>query len=430
MRQCPSLVLALLLVCPGFAQDAPRGFTSLFNGRDLTGWRGRPHLDPRKEAKWSPEERAKKQAAWNVDRDAHWSVENGELINDGHGVFLTTESDYRDFELLLEYKTVAKADSGIYLRATPQVQIWDTTKAGGKWNLGADKGSGGLWNNKRFERFPIVNADRPFGEWNQLRILLIGARTSVWFNGRLIVDHVPLENFWDRAKPLPRTGPIQLQTHGGEIRFRNLAVREIETTEANWRLASHRPDGFQTVFNGRDFTGWKGPLDNYEVIEDALVCRPKKGGTIYTEAEYGDFVARFEFLLPPGGNNGLAIRYPGKGDTAYVGMMELQVLDNTAAKFAGLKPWQFHGSAYGLAPAVRGFQRPVGEWNFQEVTVRGSQVRVELNGSIILDVDVAKIDAPPSGREHPGRTRTRGHFGFAGHHDPVRFRNVRIKSLD
>ncbi len=418
-----------LLLAPAAPQDAPLGFTPLFDGATLDGWRGRPHLAPGAEATWTPEERAAKQAEWDADVAQHWRAAEGEIINDGHGVFLTTARDYGDFELLLEYRTVAQADSGIYLKATPQVQIWDTTEAGGKWDIGADKGSGGLWNNQRYARHPLVLADRPFGEWNAVRILMTGARVSVWLNGQLTVDHTPLENFWDRSRPLPARGPIQLQTHGGEIRFRKLAIRELTADEANAVLAENGADGFQPAFNGRDFSGWAGPTDDYMVDDGALQCRPGRGGTIYTVEEYDDFAARIQFQLPPGGNNGLAIRYPGAGDTAYVGMCELQVLDNTAEKYAGLKPYQFHGSAYGMAPAARGYLRPVGEWNFQEVVVEGSTVRVELNGSVITEADLGAIEEPMSGREHPGRRRTRGHFGFAGHNDPVRFRDVDLKRL-
>src|SRR5439155_19905747 len=129
--------------------------------------------------------------------------------------------------------------------------------------------------------------------------------------------HAFLENFWDRKKPLFRTGPIQLQTHGGEIRWRNVFLREIPSDEANTLLSKKESEGFSPVFNGMDFSGWAGPLENYEVKNGAIVCRPKKGGVIYTKDEYTDFIACVEYKLPPGGNNGLAIRYPGKGDTAY-----------------------------------------------------------------------------------------------------------------
>ena len=228
-----------------------------------------------------------------------------------------------------------------------------------------------------------------------------------------------------KQQPLIRRGPIELQTHGGEIRWRNIFIREIGAEEANKYLAHMNSEGFKSVFNGKDTTGWAGPIDNYQAIDGALACKKGKGGTIYTKEEYGDFVARMEIKIPKGGNNGLAIRYPGKGDTAYVGMCELQVLDNTAPRYAKLKPQQYHGSAYGMVPAHRGYLREPGEWNYQEVTVKGSTIKVELNGVVILNTDLANVTS----KGHPGKTRTKGHFGFAGHGAAVQFRNVSIKRL-
>ncbi len=190
-------------------------------------------------------------------------------------------------------------------------------------------------------------------------------------------------------------------------------------------------DGFVSIFNGQDFTGWKGPVENYEVKDGAIACKPGKGGTIYTAEEYADFVVRLEILIPAGSNNGLAIRYPGSGDTAYVGMCELQVLDNDAPKYAKLDARQYHGSAYGMVAAQRGHLKPAGEWNVQEVTVKGSTIKVVLNGVTILDTDLSqvKLDEVMGKKPHPGKDRTSGHFGFAGHNDLVLFRNIRIKKL-
>lgn len=413
------------------------GFTALFNGADLSGWRGASTVDPRKFWALTEEEQEKQRATSLADINEHWSVENGELINDGHGLYLTTDKDYGDIELWVDYKTVAKADSGIYLRGTPQVQIWDYTKEGGKWNIGADKGSGGLWNNSKGApgKDPLVLADKPFGEWNRFRIIQVGSRTSVWLNGKLVVDNAILENFWGKrdkdafakTRPLFAKGPIQLQTHGGEIRWRNVFVREIPAEEAN-KLLRGDDMAFKPVFNGKDLTGWEGPVQNYEVKDGAIVCKPGKGGTIYTKDEYEDFVVRLEFKLPPGGNNGLAVRYPGSGDAAYTGMCELQVLDSEHEKFKDrIDPRQAHASAYGMVPAHRGFLRSNDEWNYQEVTVKGSTIKVELNGNVILDADlstVTKFMGRPVAKD-----RTKGHFGFAGHSDPVQFRNVSIKRL-
>ena len=416
------------------AQEAPappKGFTALFNGKDVSGWHAM-NMDPRKWWAMSPEERTKKQAADMEDFKKHWHAENNELVNDSHGDYATTDQEFGDIELLIEYKTVPLADSGIYLRATPQVQIWDHTNPKELKN-GADKGSGGLWNNSAGApgKDPLVLADKPFGQWNKFRISQIGARTTVTLNGKLVVDHAILENFWDRKRPFFPKGPIQLQTHGGEIRWRNIFIREIPSDEANALLDKRDEAGFQSVFNGRSFDGWAGPTDNYEVNDGAIVCKAGKGGTIYTKEEFGDFVARVEYKLPPGGNNGLAIRYPSSGgDTAYQGMCEIQVLDDTSSKYTKLDPRQANGSAYGMVPAHRGYLRPVGEWNFEQVTVKGSTIKVELNGTVILDTDLSKVTEFMANSAHPGKDRTSGHFGFAGHNDPVQFRNVRIKRLN
>ncbi len=438
MRKLISLsVTFIVLLAAGHARadeskpPPPKGFTELFNGKDLAGWHAMPHFNPYKLAEMPEAKQQALIAGWTDDAKKHWTVQNGELVNDGHGAYLTTDKAYGDIELLIDYKTVAKADSGIYLRATPQVQIWDYTKEGGKWNIGADKGSGGLYNNRTGApgRDPLVLADRPFGEWNSFRIIQVGERTTVYLNGKLVVDHARLDNFWDRKKPLLRAAPIQLQTHGGEIRWRNIFIRELGPAEANAILTAKGSAGFEPVFNGKDFTGWAGPLDQYEIIDNAIVCKPKKGGTIYTKEMYGDFKVRLEFKLPPGGNNGLAIRYPGHGNTAYEGMCELQVLDNTAPQYAKLDPRQYHGSAYGMAPAHKGYLRKVGDWNFQETTIKGPTIKVELNGTVILDTDLSKVTTYMANSPHPGKTRTTGHFGFAGHHDPVAFRNIRITHL-
>jgi hypothetical protein len=260
---------------------------------------------------------------------------------------------------------------------------------------------------------------------------MVGARVSVWLNARLVVDHALLENYYDRKVPVPPKGPIQLQTHGGEIRWRNLFLREIGPAEATQILERHGTEGFEPIFNGRDFRGWAGPTNEYQVVNRAIQCRPGKGGTIYTTDEYSDFMARLELKLPPGGNNGLAIRYPGDGDTAYTGMCELQVLDDSYEKATGekLDPRQVHGSAYGMVAAARGYQHAIGEWNFEEVTVRGSRIKVELNGTVILDCDLATVKDFMGNSPHPGKDRTKGHFGFAGHNDPVAFRNIQIKQL-
>ena len=452
MRPLSLLLAAATLAA---APTPPAGFTALYNGKDLDGWRGGDTTSHRAYLALTPEQRAERDKAWTADMLAHWKAAGDELLNDGKGKYATTVKEYGDFELTLEYNMAPLGDSGIYLRGLPQVQIWDPANAKEKKN-GADKGSGALWNNAvNNGKFPLVLADKAPGEWNTLRIVMVGARVSVWLNGQQTVDHAILENFYDRkdyatlkeaglvpkvATPtdydrkvtIPARGPISLQTHGAPIKWRNVFIREIAGAEANHWLASKGADGFQPIFNGKDLTDWKGATDQYEVVDGAIFCKPKKGGNLYHKDDLTDFVARLEFKVPAGGNNGLCLRFPGTGNTAYVGMCENQVLDDNYDKVKGkLDPRQVHGSAYGMVGAQRGYQRPIGEWNFQEVTVKGSTIKVELNGFIILDADLSKVDmATVMGKSaHPGKDNTHGFFGFAGHGDAVGFRALAIKSL-
>jgi Domain of Unknown Function (DUF1080) len=233
-RTLGGIVLALCLA----SQADDSTFRPIFNGKDLTGWYGlNPHLVVKLEGEKKAEALKKMRDEFAKD----WKVENGELVNDGHGPYATTEEEFGDIEFLIEYKTVAGADSGIYLRGSPQVQIWDKSQVfdPAKPTRRPHLGSGGLFNNTPDTpgRDPLVVADKPMGEWNSFRIRQIGARTWVWLNDKLVVDGNVMENYWDRTKPLPAKGPIMLQTHGGEIRWRNLKVREISAEEAKKILA-------------------------------------------------------------------------------------------------------------------------------------------------------------------------------------------------
>lgn len=195
---------------------------------------------------------------------------------------------------------------------------------------------------------------------------------------------------------------------------------------------NHAESGFETLFNGKNLDGWVGNKQSYKVDNGTILVDPagKGGGNLYTEKEYSNFNFRFEFQLTPGANNGLGIHAPLEGDAAYLGK-ELQILDNTAEKYANLKPYQYHGSVYGIIPSKRGFLKPVGEWNSEEVIVQGSKIKIILNGTTIVDGDF--LEASKNGtmdkKSHPGLERTKGHIGFLGHGDVLRFRNIRIKEL-
>ncbi|GMV96992.1 MAG: hypothetical protein AMXMBFR83_13510 [Phycisphaerae bacterium] len=438
MKRSVGLAISLILFRGVLAAEEgrdnvpPKGFTALFNGKNLDGWVGLGHTDPYKMAKWSDEERQANAKKADADMRRHWRAAGGEIINDGSGVYLTTAKSYRDFELLIDWRMMSPGtDSGIYLRQSPQVQIWDPKDPGGKAN-GADKGSGALWNNNpdAAGRFPPVVADAPVGEWNRFRILMVGERVSVWLNGKKTVDNAVMNNYWDRKRPIPPAGPIQLQTHGGEMRFRNVFIREIPPEEADQMLMADGAEGFVSVFNGKDLEGWVGDVNAYSVKDGVMVFTGGHGGgDIFLKDVYANFAIRYEYKVPPGGNNGLLIRVPNTQRGGSFTGMEIQILDDEDKQYAGLKPWQFCGSVYGLIPAQPGYTRRAGEWNFQEVVADGPQIKVYLNGTLITQGDLSKIDPPPDGRDHPGMKRTDGYVGFMGHGHPVEFRNIRIKRL-
>lgn len=229
MRLSAFISIAALFLLAPIAKAAdnapPAGFVALFNGKDLTGWKGLPKspLDnPIKRALAPPEELAKAQEAANEDMRKHWTVEDGVLVFDGKGQSLATEKDYGDFELWVDWKIKPAGDSGIYLRGTPQVQIWDPSSATAK-----GVGSGGLYNNKTHPSKPTAVADKPIGEWNTFKITMVGDKVTVKLNDAVVVDNVVLENFWDRNQPIFSTGQIELQNHGNTLYFKNIYLREI-----------------------------------------------------------------------------------------------------------------------------------------------------------------------------------------------------------
>jgi hypothetical protein len=323
LRAAAALALALFtLLSPTHVRAAdpvpPAGFRALFNGKDLTGWHG---LNPHSVGKAEGE---KKEAILKKMRDEfaqHWRVENGELVNDGTGPYATTDADLGDIELLIEYKTVPKADSGIYLRGTPQVQIWDKNQVFNPKNptRRPHLGSGGLFNNdpKSPGRDPLVVADREFGEWNSFRIRQVGARTWVWLNEKLVVDGATMENYYDRTKPLPPKGPIMLQTHGGEIRWRNIFVRDIPADEAAKYAASRAAaGGVAQAENKRNSLAESLTFHaSFDDKFDADFSKGDKTCTTLRNKEHVKVEASDELQLVGEGKFGGALKFPKKGTT-------------------------------------------------------------------------------------------------------------------
>ena len=405
----------------------PAGFVSLFNGKDLTGWKRHDGL---------PGE---------TEPTGKWFVEDGAIVGiqdpPGQGGFLSTDKTFRNFELLLETQIDWPFDSGVFLRVGPDGKSHQVTLDY------CDRGEiGGIycpWTHGFVSHCPNGIQSFRKDQWNTLRIVCTGqpAHIQVWLNGTLIND---FRHTAQTTAGIPENGTICLQIHPGgagfdksRARFRNIFIRPLKSDEPkNSLTAQEKAEGFVSLFNGKDLTGWVGATDSYGVQDGVLFCRKGTGRNIYTEKEYDNFVLRFEFKLEPGTNNGLGIRTPTTGDAAYVGM-ELQILDNTAQKYSNLHDWQYHGSVYGIIPADKAKRysafKPVGRWNVEEVFADGDHIIVNVNGETIVDGNIREASKngtePVSGKEHPGLFNKKGHIGFLGHGDYVEFRNLRIKPL-
>ncbi len=403
------------------------GLVPIFNGKDLTGWQALVG-NPVTRKKMDPKELAKKQLEANLKLGTNWNAKDGCIVFNGEGDNLCSVKKYGDFEMVVDWRITKKGDSGIYLRGSPQVQIWDTSRV----EVGAQVGSGGLYNNQKNPSKPSKVADNPVGEWNTFRIKMVGEKVTVYLNGELIVDNVTLENYWDRSIPIFPKESIELQAHGTDLAFRDIYVEELNNNEYTVPEEEVK-DGFKALFNGKDFEGWTGNLIDYHAENGEIVLHLDNGpshGNMFTSGEYGDFIYRFEFQLTPAANNGIGIRAPLEGDAAYQGM-EIQVLDSEDPVYKDLAPYQYHGSVYGIIPAKRGYLKPVGQWNYEEIYAKGNHIKVTLNGTVILDGDIkeAAKNGPLDHKAHPGLLREKGHIGFLGHGSVVKFKNIRLKEL-
>ena len=408
------------------------GFLRLFNGKDLTGWKGLV-MNPIARANMSDSALKASEQKANESIKNDWIAKDGLLVFTGHGDNLATEKKYGDFEMYVDWKITENGDAGIYLRGSPQVQIWDTSRR----EVGAQVGSGGLYNNIKNQNKPLVVADNKIGDWNNFHIIMKGAEVTVYLNGVLVTDKVTLENYWDRKSPIFAREQIELQAHGTYVAYRNIYIREIPSDEMTSLTEEEKNQGFVSLFDGTNLDSWTGNITGYLIEEGAVVVHPDKasggGGNLYTKEEFADFIYRFDFQLTPGANNGIGVHAPLEGDAAYLGM-EIQVLDTEAEEYKNppIQAYQTHGSVYGVIAAKRGFLKPIGEWNQEEIMVKGTKIKVTLNGSVILEGDYAAAskNGTLDHKEHPGLLRTTGHIGFLGHGDVLRFKNMRVKVLE
>lgn len=410
---------------------AGEGFVSLFNGRDLSGWKGLVE-NPIVRARMKPAQLAKAQVKADEAMRRDWKVADGCLVYVGEGFDnLCTDASYGDFEMYIDWRldpAGPEADAGIYLRGTPQVQIWDTSRV----NVGAQVGSGGLYNNQSNPAKPLRVADNKLGEWNSFYIKMVGDRVTVYLNGQLVTDNVILENYWDRKQPVFPVEQIELQAHGSKVYYRDIYIKELKRVEPFRLPAEEQKEGFRVLFDGTNMHEWTGNTKDYVLEDGCIVMHPSKsfGGNLYTKEEFGNFVYRFEFLLTPAANNGVGIRTPMGVDAAYEGM-EIQILDCEHPVYKNITPLQHHGSVYGIIPAQRHASKPAGEWNTEEIVADGDHIRVTVNGVVVLEGNIREAvkNGTPDGHKHPGLFNKKGHIGFLGHGAVVKFRNIRIKEL-
>jgi len=389
--------------------EAPKGFVPLFNGTDLRGWKGLV-ANPEKRAKMTPKELAKAQAAADRNMERHWRIVDGALCFDGKGRSLCTARDYEDFEMLVDWKIEAGGDSGIYLRGAPQVTIWDPAQ----WPVG----SGGLYNNQKNPKDPVVCADNPILAWNRFRITMVGEKVTVYLNDLLVVDNTVLENYWNRDIPIYGHGQIELQSHGSILWFKNVFVREIP-----------RGEGWRPLFNGKDLSGWEqvgGERMTWGVENGQLYTDGDGGGWLSTTEEYGDFEIELEFRVPENGNSGVFIRAPREGNPAFEGS-EVQVLDDYGSEYTALDPGQYAGSLYKWAAPSRRATLEPGEWQKMRILCQGKHIAVTLNCWPIVDTDWE--DQEPHVQTNPGLKRDKGYIGLQNHGSRLDYRNIRIRTF-
>jgi hypothetical protein len=327
------------------------------------------------------------------------------LLKAGDG-FVRTNERHGDFVLELDWRALrpSKYDSGIYIRA-------DLPAEGKPW---PSRYQINLLEGKEGNLLGVPGAEssglaKPAGEWNHFKITVVGDTAELEING---------QKAWKASGIQNTDGYIGLQSEvdgGGQFEFRNFELTDLD---------------YQPLFNGHDLAGWTGDTQGYQVVDDTIVSPTTGGGRLFTADQYSDFSFRFDFKLTPGGNNGVGIRTPMEGNPAYVGM-EIQILDNDADVYKDIQPYQAHGSVYGVVPAKRGYLKPVGEWNHEEIIADGRHVTVILNGTTIVDanLDEASKDGTIDHQDHPGLKREKGHIGFLGHGAKIEFRDLRIRDL-
>ena len=399
-----------------FSSD--HGLQLLINENGLSGWEGF-NVDPMLVKTMHSKKPANDKSNADADEIRNWSVRDGQLSGIGNSAIATVKK-YGDFELFIGIQVMDSAGAGaIFVRGVPLLEF--SRKATEESSLG----------NSGIKKLTLGN---PEGEWNSFHIIMKGDRVSIFENGTEIMSRGVLENSWNPKLPIPSEGQIALWASGSGIKYRDIYIKEMAAIRPFVLSEEEKNDGFSILFDGTNMFQWTGNMADHIMEDGNISVTPKnwEHSNLYTKSDYGDFILRFEFQLTPNANSGIGIRAPAPvdGHPGYSGT-EIQILDDDADIYKNLKPYQYHGSVYGVIAAKRGFLKPTGDWNYQEISVIGSRIKVTLNGTTIVDGDVveASKNGTIDGKDHPYLLRSTGRIGLLGHGDRIKFRNIRIKSI-
>ena len=388
-------------------------------------------LNPIEKASMKAKKIKKAEAAAAQTAAQVWkATETGMAYAGGAAATMGSGKNYENFELMFEWKGEGKAGLGV--RSIPQI------------DLGGDK-SGALSGNVEGKNAPAKVADNAAGEWNTVYVKVLNDRVTVNVNGVETASNVILENVYDRNVPAFVEGQLMLIGEGAPIEFREMYMRELPSTPRFELSEEEKKEGFEVLFDGTSMHKWTGNTTDYVPVDGTIYVTAQYGGSgnLYTKKEYSDFVFRFEFaFMRKGVNNGVGVRTPMGVDAAYEGM-ELQILDHDAPIYKNLREYQQHGSVYGIIAAKRVKFPALGEWNTEEIRFEGDNVKVTVNGEVILEGNIREACqghnvAPDGGKKnpytvdkknHPGLFNKKGHIGFLGHGAGVKFRNIRILDL-
>lgn len=404
------------------------GYVSVFDG-STEGWSAVVE-NPEVRSTIKAKKLAKLQSAADAAAATLWTAtEDGIEYTGGAQSALGTDKEYENFELYIDWKSDSQAGLGI--RSIPQI------------NLGGEN-SGALAGNLKSADKPLKVADNKAGEWNTLYVKVVNDRVNAEMNGVPVIKNAILENVYNRDVPAYVKGQIELIVDA-PVQFRDLYIHELPSTPIFELSAEEAAEGFEVLFDGTSMHKWEGNTTDYIPVDGTIYVTAQYGGggNLYTKKEYSDFIYRFEFCFERDGvNNGVGIRTPEGVDAAYEGM-EIQILHHDSPIYKGLREYQVNGSVYGIIPAKRQVSPELGTWNTYEVQAIGDNIKVTVNGEVIVDGNIREACqghnvAPDGGtrneytvdhKNHPGLFNKSGHIGFLGHGAGVKFRNIRIKDL-